>query len=156
MDRMNREILTGLLYHLIEDAAAYMHNKVVNEVLNGQPGESYPKSYPGSITPGAKGFVGVVTGNLKRAIQTRKVSQLQSNVILDGSASYISVTSSGYNNYGEIVAKWAEKKYGFNYFDIAVRLYGPLVQSIITETLKRFVRAVTDGVRFQYKNPFPA
>lgn len=152
-----QERFDKLLSFLVRDAAVFLQEKVKDEVLNGETGTDYPKSYPGSISKGAKGFVGVVSGQLRNAIDidVTEISKHESSVFLNGSLAAIGVNSAGYSNYGEIMAVWAKHKYGENYFEIAISLYGTFVNEKFIESIKEFFRQVNANQNPTYKNPFP-
>lgn len=170
-----QERFDKLLSFLVRDAAVFLQEKLKDEVLNGQTGEkgqlsieiaadengkrkrSYTKSYPSAIQKGAKGFVGVISGNLRNAIDidVTEISKHESSVFLNASLSAIGVTSDKYSNYGEIMAVWAEYKYGKDYFEITTELYGTFVNEKFIESIKEFFRQVNSGANPTYKNPFP-
>ena len=152
-----QERFDKLLSFLVRDAAVFLQERLVAEVLNGEDGDKYPKSYPSSISKGAKGFVGQNSGFLKDAIDVNldDIAKHESSVFLNASLSPIGVNSGSYTNYGEIVAVWAKHKYGENYFEITISLYGTFVNEKFIESIKEFFRQVNSGANPTYKNPFP-
>lgn len=131
---------------LIEDAAQYLSARLVEEVLNGQSGRTYPKGYPPSITPGSTGFVGVVTSNLRRSIGDEKVDKFTAQ---------IRQINSTLAPYHDDILNWSEQKYGKNFYRIAVELYGPGVAREIEAFLRRLMKDVDNLNRTAYRNPFP-
>lgn len=140
--------INTVVKNLLQDAGQYMEARIADDVLNGDSGKDYPKSYPVNVSKGSKGFVGVVSGNLKRSIQTRETG----NIILvfsDSSAAPVA----GYNIY---INEWAKDRYGMGYFEIAVELYSGVIEKALIETLTEFARSVGAGKAYRYQNPFPA
>lgn len=155
--RLTQERFDKLLSFLVRDAAVFLQDRLKSEILNGETGTDYPKSYPSSISKGASGFVGVVSGQLRNAIDIdiSEISKHESRVFLNGSLAAIGVSSSGYSNYGEIMAVWAKHKYGSDYFEITIILYGQFVNEKFIEAIKEFFRQINAGIAPTYKNPFP-
>ena len=146
-----------LLSFLVRDAATFLQSKLKTEILNGETGTDYPKSYPSTVSKGATGFVGVISGQLRNAIDIdiSEISKHESSVFLNGSLAAIGVNSAGYSNYGEIMAVWSRYKYGEDYFEITVTLYGQYVNEKFIESIKEFFRQVNQGGSPTYQNPFP-
>ena len=155
--RLMNERFDKLLSFLVRDAAVFLQDKLKSEVLNGETGDKYPKNYPSSVSKGATGFVGVVSGQLRNAIDIdiTQISQHESFVFLNGSIAAIGVNSGSYSNYGEIMAVWSKYKYGQDYFEITISLYGQYVNQMFIDTIKDFFAQVNRGVSPTYKNPFP-
>lgn len=130
---------------LIEDAATFMNLKLVDSILNGMSGKNYPKQYPGGVSEGASGFVGVVTSNLRRSIGIEKVNKFEARI------RQIQTTLAPYHD--EIIA-WSKEKYGLNFYEIAIRLYGPRVTREIFDTIKQIARDVDLLKKSGYQNPF--
>ena len=145
--KLARASFDNVLPKLVEDAGAYISGKLVQEVLNGASGTSYPKPYPTSVADGEKGFVGVITSNLRRSIGVTKIDQFTTFV------SQINEALAPY--HGDMIA-FSQRKYGMNFYQIAVTLYGPLIAKEITETLIRIARDIDAGKESGYSNPFPA
>lgn len=137
-----------LTRNLVQDGASYLQAKIADEVLNGETGTEYPKNYPASVSQGATGFVGVVSGNLRRSIEVidKRTFAL---IISDPGAAPVAV-------YNVVINEWAKERYGMGYFEITAELYGDLVEKILAKEVLRFARSINTGRRYQYRNPFPA
>jgi len=133
---------------LLQDAGQYMQARIVDDVLNGEAGNSYPKSYPASVTQGASGFVGVVSGNLKRSIKTQEKGQVML-IFTDSGSSPVAT-------YNIVIDNWAREKYGMGYFEIAVELYAGVIEKAFFKVIRDFARSANTGKRYNYTNPFPA
>ena len=131
---------------IIEDAATYLLLQLVEDVLNGETGTNYPKSYPSTISQGATGFVGVITSNLRRSMDFRK---------LDKYTAYITNVRSGLAPYHNDVIEWSKNRYGKDFYEITVQLYGKQVIDEIAKALTRMLKSWNDGREFQYTNQFP-
>lgn len=131
---------------LLEDAGSYLTAKLVQEILNGASGTDYPKPYPSGISEGASGFVGVITSNLRRSIGAEKVSQFEIRV------QQINETLAPYHD--EMI-NWSAQKYGKNFYEIAVQLYGPAIAKEIIAFAARIMKEADNLKKFSYKNPFP-
>lgn len=155
MNRLRAQFL-DLATKMHQDAAIYLQSKITEEILNGPPGSDYPKTgYPAGVSAGASGFVGVVSGNLRRSIQPQPVDPFRSHVGIDGGAAAIGVSSPGYRNYAEIVAKWSKEKYGMNYFEITASIHGEFIKEKMREEIRRLLKAISKNQPYRYSNPFP-
>jgi hypothetical protein len=140
--------LLSVVKPLLQDAGQYMEARIADDVLNGEDGKEYPKNYPASVSQGATGFVGVVSGNLKRSIQTREKGY---TVLILSDARAAPVAT-----YNIVIDNWAREKYGMGIFEISIELYGGVIEKAFRDTLTDFARAASAGKRFNYSNPFPA
>lgn len=139
--------MKATLRALVRDAATYLTDKVVDEVISGPEGGDYPKvGYASGISPGEKGFIGVDSGGLRRSIQLRKDNDLKWDIFSENVVA----------NYNKYVDSWAKEKYGKGFFDITLELYSQGVLNLFSQELARFVRAVTNNQVYQYRNPFPS
>lgn len=130
---------------LIKDTATYVLAKLVDEILNGASGTNYPKAYPGSISQGGKGFVGVITSNLRRSIGIDPINKYE--VIIRQNVSSLAP-------YHDDIIKWSENKYGKNFYEITIAIHGANVQRKIFETLDKLIDDVDKGRKGTYSNPF--
>lgn len=140
--------LQPLTRKLVQDGASYLQAKVVDDVLNGDTGAEYPKTYPASVSLGATGFVGVVSGNLKRSIEVVDKNTF-ALIISDPGAAPVAV-------YNVVINEWAKERYGMGYFEITAELYGDLVEKILAKEIIKFARSISTGRSYRYRNPFPA
>lgn len=131
---------------IVEDAATYLLLQLVEDVLNGETGTNYPKSYPSGISPGATGFVGVVTSNLRRSMDIRKLNEYKAR---------ITNVRAGLAPYHNDVIEWSKKRYGKDFYEITVELYGKQVITEVFKALRRMIRSWENGQPFQYSNQFP-
>lgn len=131
---------------LIDDAGAYMVSRLSTEVLNGVQGENYPKPYPGGITEGATGFVGTITSNLRRSMGKETVEKFEVRI------SQINNTMAVYH---DDIITWSKEKYGKNFYEIAVELYGPAIAKEMLVFSQRIMKEADNLKKFTYKNPFP-
>lgn len=131
---------------IVEDAGTYLSAKLVQEILNGASGPNYPKPYPAGISEGATGFVGVITSNLRRSIGVERMNEFEVRI------RQINETLAPYHD--EMV-NWSQAKYGKNFYEIAVELYGPAIAKTILATLTRIVKDAGSLKRLSYQNPFP-
>jgi hypothetical protein len=141
----------NLLAFLVRDAAVFIQGKLKNEILNGEAGMNYPKTYPSSISEGETGFVGVVSGNLRNSIEL-DFSELQSKLV---AVVFMDSSFGAIGDYGEKIIRWTTEKYGANFFEITFQLYGNFVGEKIAEAVTDFFRQVENGQTPKYKNPFP-
>lgn len=133
---------------LLQDAGQYMEARLRDDVLNGETGKDYPKSYPASVTQGGRGYVGVISSNLRDSIQTYDRGEVVL-IISDPRAAPVA-------EYNIKIDDWAREKYGMGYFEIAVELYGGFIEKAFVKEIARFARAMKSGQRYNYQNPFPA
>lgn len=148
--------LTDILREMHKDAASFIKGRIVNDILDGPEGHQYPKTgYPTGISEGASGFVGIISGNLKSSIQVEN-REFSSSIEPDETAAPIGVSSSGYTNYAQIIGRWSQEKYGANFMEIALRLYGPQVDQVIRDEIAAFIRDTNNRQQYRYTNPFPA
>lgn len=134
------------LPQIVQDAGTYLNSKLVGEILNGMPGDDYPKSYPAGAVAGSTGFVGVVTSNLRRSISVDQESEYVVNI------RQIYAQLAPYHKY---VAGWTSEKYSMNFYDIAVKLYGPKVTLELFQYIKQAHKRLSNGQSPSYNNPFP-
>ncbi|NRA52143.1 MAG: hypothetical protein HRU12_23690 [Phaeodactylibacter sp.] len=133
---------------LARDGALYIQHVMIEEVLNGPAGKDYPKTgYPASVAPGASGFVGVNSGNLRRSVQVKHKK--------DESIVFINQGGSGVD-YANYIAKWSEQQYGQDFISITVFLYSAFLFAVQEKEFRRFLNTVSVGLPYQYRNPFPA
>lgn len=146
MRRMSGE-MRATLRALIRDGAAYLAARITDEVVNGPSGQNYPKSgYASGVSQGESGFVGVVSGGLKRSIQLHRETDLEWTVFSENVVA----------PYNADVDSWAREKYGMGFMDIAIELYSAGVLKLFAQELTRFVSAVSNDITYRYQNPFPA
>lgn len=132
------------------DAAAFIAAKLRDDILNGPPGMEYPKTgYPTNIGPGQKGFVGVASGFLKSSVTIKQKDKYFYSVFADPSAAPIEA-------YYKEIAEWSERKYGMNYIQITVAIYGDMVVKKMVEEVRKMIAQQNQGKAYKYKNPFPA
>ena len=121
------------------DAAAFLVSKLRNEVLN-LPNTSRPGH------PEGNSFIRRISGNLARSISLRP--GLASTTI------YVNISIAP---YAVKVAEYSEKRFGKNYVDIVVMLYGEYVDKVIREEFLRAVNAANNPeVNYSYENKFVA
>lgn len=130
---------------LIEDVSTYVLAKLTNEILNGASGNNYPKAYPGGIAQGATGFVGVVTSNLRRSMGIDPINKYET---------IIRQLSPSLAPYHEDIIRWSENKYGKNFYEIVIQLYGANIQKKIIETIDKMIADIDNGNKPIYRNPF--
>lgn len=141
-----RKLADVQLAQFVEDAASYTQAKLVDSVMNGASGTSYPKAYPGSITPGVGGYIGVVTSNLRRSIgQVR----LNKHLII------IKQVSDQLAPHHDKMILWSTRRYGINFYDITAQLYRGKVGIELFRVLRAMLKQITEGKAANYKNPFP-
>lgn len=147
--QLMQERFSKLLSFLVRDAATFLQEKLKSEILNGETGENYPKSYPSGITQGEIGYVGVVSGQLRNAIDidVSEIAKHEAFVFLNESLGAV-------GDYGRWIADWAARKYGQDYFQITLTLYGQFVNTKFIETIQEFFRQVNRGISPTYQNPF--
>lgn len=147
--QLMQERFSKILSFLVRDAATFLQEKLKDEILNGEPGENYPKSYPSTISQGESGYVGYISGNLRNAIEidVSEIAKHEAFVYLDESIANV-------GDYGRWIADWASRKYGQDYFEITLTLYGQFVNTKFIETINAFFRQVNRGVSPTYQNPF--
>lgn len=131
----------------VQDAASYLNAKLVGSILNGAPGEQYPKPYPAGITDNVGGYVGIQTSNLRRSIGI----ELEDN----GMVARIGQVNEALAPYHKYVVDWSAAKYGKNFYQIAIQLYGPKVAKEMFDFLKAFADAADKGQTVVYRNRFP-
>lgn len=134
-----------VLKPLVQDAATFITQELVEKILNGETGLNYPKTYPGSVREGASGFVGVVTSNLRRSIGIQNESELV--VIVRQIDSQIAP-------YHDRILEWSREKYGLSFYQIAIRLYGAEVAQTIVRVIVSAVRQIGRGQFPRYVNKF--
>ena len=135
-----------VLFNLIRDAAAFIKAKMVNEVLNGPAGQDSPKSgYAAGVGEGERGFIGVVSGNLKRSIQIQQQGQLK----------YFVFSETVVAPYNEEANQWVQDRYGKGYFDIVAILYVNGMLDLFLKEITRYTLAVSNSSVYTYQNPFP-
>ncbi len=144
--KLARESFDDVVPKLLEDAGAYLNAKLVTEVLNGATGTTYPKPYPQAVADGATGFVGVITSNLRRSMGVEK---------LDEFVVRVGQVNAALAPYMEDVLSWSKQKYGLNFYEIAVTLYGPVVTQELVRVLVAIAKATNEGRRAVYSNQFP-
>lgn len=144
--KLAREDFARVVPMIVEDAATYLLLQLVEDVLNGETGTNYPKSYPNTIQSGATGFVGVITSNLRRSIDFRKENEYRA---------FITNVRSGLAPYHDDVIEWSKKRYGKDFYEITVQLYGKQVVTEIEKAFRRMLRSWSGGRSFQYSNQFP-
>jgi len=143
------------LQRLHRDAAIYIQGRLVESILAGETGTNYPKSYPSSITEGVGGYVGVVSGQLRQSIQQKSTGKYSSRIFVDPTAAAIGAgPNSKYQTYAEFIADWSQEKYGRNFMQIAVELYGEYVTERISFEMNRLIKSLNSGTPYFYKNPF--
>lgn len=146
--RMRAQLLGKGIEALVQDAATFLQEKIVDEIINGPAGSVYPKSgYPSGVAKGQSGYVGVNTGQLKASIAVDKQTFTKYLVSPDPGRAAV-------GDYFEEVAKWAERKYGQNYMQIAVTLWGDFIKAKMSTTVRELVRAINKGRIYNYQNPF--
>lgn len=136
---------------LIQDATAFLREKLTDEILNGPAGSVYPKSgYPSLVDRGSSGFVGVNSGNLRRSIDT-EIKVIAGSLV---GQVFVNAGLSPVGDYAVPVAGWSRNKYGLNYMEIAQELWGQYVLDKAGKVLARLVTNVSQGKVFRYRNPF--
>lgn len=133
--------------NLLQDGARFLQDKLIEEILNGQDGTDYPKDYPPTVTVDVGGYVGVVSGNLRRSVEVDDRGFIQL-IFSDGSG--------GVGSYNIKVDNLTRQRYGIGFFEIAVELYGDFIVETFLEEITDFVRRVTADRSYEYENPFPA
>jgi hypothetical protein len=131
----------------IRDAAQWVALKLKDEIINGEGGTDYPKSYPGSISPGSEGFVGIISSNLRNSILPQRK---------DPYTWVIRQVAEAVAPYHDHVVQWSKDKYGKDFYEITLILYGPKVIRELGKVLIKYERAIEQKRRFTYSNPFPA
>jgi len=129
---------------VLQDAATYINSKLVDTVLNGSSGKDYPKGYPGG-TDSEAGFVGVISSNLRRSIGIEKAGEFEYQV---------TQIQSELAPYHDNVVNWSKRKYGLNFYEIALKLYGPRIAKEIVAVLVKVARDLGRGSQPNYRNPF--
>jgi hypothetical protein len=132
--------------NLLQDGARFLQDKLVEEILRGESGTDYPKSYPPTVSVETEGYVGVVSGNLRRSVRVDDRGFIQF-IFSDGAG--------GVGSYNIKVDNRTRARYGIGFFEIAVELYGEFITETFLEEITRFVKRVSEGRSYQYENPFP-
>ena len=140
-----RRMANSALPSFIEDAGVFLLVKLVDEIINGTPGEAYPKNYPSGVSSGAAGFVGVVSGNLRRSIQLEPDGPL---------AVEIKQTLKDLAPYHDFVINFSKERYGKNFYEITVEIYGPVVAQKLVQVASRLSSQIDSRGEFVYRNPF--
>ena len=148
--QLMQERFEKLLTFLVRDAASFLTEKLKSEILNGETGTNYPKSYPSSISQGESGFVGVVSGQLRNAIDIDPQIIVKPEALV-----FLNESLGAVGTYGRDIADWTKRKYGQDYFEITMSLYGTFVNEMFIDAIKEFFRQVNAGQNPIYKNPFP-
>ena len=141
-----REATLENLPKFVDDAAVWILRKLVDEIMNGVSGTSYPKAYPGAIVEGQKGYLGVVTSNLRRSIGVEKTDEFIRT---------IKQTIPSLAPYHNEMAAWSKRKYGLTFYQITRQLYGPKVTKEFFQLLSKQLKDVRNLNKPIYKNPFP-
>jgi len=119
------------------DMIAWIMGQMLENVISGR-----------SDVPGrGRGYVGVVIGDLKKA-QTSKSSKFRTDLYPD--------LASRAAPYIFHVAEWARNKYGDDYYQITLDLYGNKAMDYLETEHKRMLRVLNSGQRYKYENPYPA
>lgn len=108
------------------DAAAYLQQKEINEVLNGQ-------------------YVRRISGNLRRSQEVIPVSPVLSVV-----ATELSIAP-----YALAVLERTRRKYGRNFLRITLDLFAGEVQRLMRAEFDRMMEVINSGQPYKYQNPFP-
>jgi len=134
--------------NLIEDATTFLQGKIVDEIINGPVGSDYPKSgYASAIGVGQSGFIGVNSGQLRNSIQ-QEIGRFQSKILVDFSAAPVQA-------YAESAAQFTVDRYGLNYMQIGLQIYGEFIKKTMRQEFFKFIQAIDKGRTYTYKNPFP-
>lgn len=143
--KLARNMTDDILPMLIEDAATFMLTKLVDEVMNGMSGSTYPKLYPASVSKNQTGFIGVITSNLRRSIGITKVSEYE--IIIKQSMPSLAP-------YHPKMIEWSADRYGMNFYEISIKLYSLFIRKKILKKLDKLIEDIDAGKKSIYSNPF--
>lgn len=140
--------LPKVLQFLVEDGAKFLVDRIEGEVLKGPDGNVYPKTgYATGIAQGQTGFIGVVSGNLRRDVDERQGKDKYQKTVF--------MRSGGSSDYVQDAANFVFQKYGADFMEIAVQLYGDFLYNTMRKEVGRFFAAVNARRGYNYQNPFP-
>lgn len=118
--------MTAFYEQAPRDAAAAYQEGIVAGVINGQ-------------------YVGVISGNLKRSVEIALTSRFSAAVVSD-----LSIAP-----YSPGVRKNTRERYGEDFYQIAMRIYGPEIEERLRSEWRRGMATVNTRDRYTYENPFP-
>jgi hypothetical protein len=131
LEGFNRKLksISQMIYffeNIHKDAANWMQENEVNEVLNGQ-------------------YVNRISGNLRRSQDVVSLSEVTSLVFSD----------LGIAPYALAVLKRTQARYGRNFFQITIDLFAEEMQALMKKEWERMLEVVNSGDPYKYQNPFP-
>lgn len=119
-----------------KDASSYFESVLKNRILDGpQTGGAYGSGF----------YVRAQAGKLLGSHKTVKANEYVSGVIQN-------LSEASYRPY---VQAWSRRKYGKDFYKIAVDLYAEKAIEKLGDEFKRMMKRVKDCERYSYRNQLP-
>jgi len=122
----NIEQMVYFFENIHKDAATWMQENEVNEVLNGQ-------------------YVNRISGDLRRSQKVISLSETTSLLFTD----------LGVAPYALAVLARTQAKFGRNFLQITIDLFAKEMQELMVKEWKRMLEVMNSGQTYKYQNPFP-